>query len=155
MTLPADEAPHETPIEWWYFNGFIWDDIGNEYSFHYVTFQSPTLPVGAPHLLHATLADHQTELHLAGERGALATLDPDAPSVDVDAEGWVMRGDGEGYQLQFDLEGRSVALDAASTREPTTRLDGPGQSWRSRQHLLLLSNPHGIHRPTSGYGWHA
>ena len=163
MTLPADEAPHETPIEWWYFNGFIWDDIGNEYSFHYVTFQSPTLPVGAPHLLHATLADHQTELHLAGERGALATLDPDAPSVDVDTEGWVMRGDGEGYQLQFDLEGRSVALDAASTREPvlhdSTGLVSLGEAGntyyysRTRMEYTGRLADTGGTREVSGSGW--
>lgn len=117
VSLPEDEAPHETPIEWWYFNGFLWDEDGGEYSFHFVTFQSPTIAVGTPHLLHATLGIHEKGQHYAGERPTIATLDPDAPSVDIDADGWVMRGDGEGYVLRFDLEGYSVELSAVSTRD--------------------------------------
>ena len=66
VSLPEDEAPHETPIEWWYFNGFLWDEDGNEFSFHYVTFQSPTLALGTPHLLHATFGAHANGEHFAG-----------------------------------------------------------------------------------------
>ena len=117
VSLPGDEAPHETPIEWWYFNGFVTDSAGNEYSFHFVTFQSPTLVVGTPHLLHATLGDHGAGTHDSEERGTLAVLGPDAASVDVDAEGWVMRGDGEGYELRFDTAGKALDLWADSRRE--------------------------------------
>ncbi len=115
--LPEDEAPHETPIEWWYFNGFLWDEAGNEYSFHFVTFQSPTLPIGTPHLLHATLGDHGGRAHASGERGTLATLDPEAPSVEVDVEGWVMRGDDNSYVLGFDVEGTALQLEATWERK--------------------------------------
>lgn len=118
VSLPQDEAPHETPVEWWYFNGFLRDEGGNEYSFHYVTFQGLTLPLGTPHLLHATLANHGTLEHWAEERPTLATLDPVAPSVAIDANGWVMRGDGLVYELHFALGGVSVDLNASSTREP-------------------------------------
>ena len=45
VSLPGDEGAHLTAIEWWYFNGFLTDDTGAEYSFHYVTFQS-VLPTG-------------------------------------------------------------------------------------------------------------
>ena len=117
VSLPEDEAPHETPIEWWYFNGFVWDEAGSEYSFHFVTFQSPTLAVGTPHLLHATLGDHGAGTHGAEERGTLASLEADAVSVDVDAEGWVMRGDGEGYDLRFEVAGKALELRADSRRE--------------------------------------
>ena len=54
VSLPDDEGAHLTPIEWWYFNGFLTDDTGAEYSFHYVTFQS-VLPNGlTPRLLPAS-----------------------------------------------------------------------------------------------------
>lgn len=118
VSLPEDEAPHETPVEWWYFNGFLRDENRNEYSFHFVTFQSPTIEVGTPHLLHATLGDHSHGRHFAGERPTLAVLDPNAPSVDIDADGWIMRGDGEGgYELEFELGGHSLTLAAESTRD--------------------------------------
>ena len=163
VLLPKDEAPHETPVEWWYLNGFLWDDAGNEYSFHYVTFQSPSLPVGTPHLLHATLADHQRQEHSAEERGTLTTLDPDAPSVDVDAEGWVMRGDGESYELHFDLDGRALSIEATSPLDPvlhnSTGLVDLGEAgetyYYSRTRMRLdgwLEDANG-RRAVSGSGW--
>ena len=163
VSLPEDEAPHETPIEWWYFNGFLWDESGDEFSFHYVTFQSPTLPVGTPHLLHATLADHRNEMHLAGERSALARLNPDAPSVDIAMNGWVMRGDGEGYELKFHLDGRSLDLEAFSTRDvvlhDSTGLVDLGEAgetyYYSRTRMELdgwLEDADG-RRAVSGSGW--
>ena len=123
--LPEDEAPHETPVEWWYFNGFVEDESGSEYSFHFVTFQSPTLTLGTPHLLHATLADHGEGIHLAGEKGTFATLDPEAISVDVEVDGWVMRGYGDSYDLGFDLDGRALQL-AASWRGEEVLHDSTG-----------------------------
>ena len=163
VSLPTDEAPHETPVEWWYFNGFLWDEAGDEYSFHFVTFQSPSLLVGTPHLLHATLADHQGQVHLAEERGTLAILDPGAPSVDVDAEGWVMRGNGQRYALQFDLDGSSLDLEAISRREPvlhdSTGLVDMGDAgetyYYSRTRMALdgwLKDAAG-RRAVSGSGW--
>ena len=163
VSLPEDEAPHETPIEWWYFNGFLWDDLGNEYSFHYVTFQSPSLAAGTPHLLHATLSDHVEERHFAGERPAFAILDPDAPSVDIDANGWVMRGDGEEYSLRFDLGGKLLDLEAASTRDvvlhDSTGLVNVGEAgetyYYSRTRMELagwLEDGAGL-RAVSGSGW--
>lgn len=163
MSLPEDEAPHETPIEWWYFNGFLWDEDGGEYSFHYVTFQSQTLPVGTPHLLHATLGDHRGGAHHAEERGTLAVLDASAPSVDVDAEGWVMRGDGEGYEMSFDLGGKSLGLTAVSARDvvlhDSTGLVNLGEAgdtyYYSRTRMELdgwIEDADG-RRAVSGSGW--
>ena len=163
VSLPADEAPHETPVEWWYFNGFLWYEDGRVYSFHYVTFQSPTTPVGTPHLLHATLGDHEGGTHFAGERGTLAVLDPAAPSVDVNAAGWVMRGDGEGYELAFDLGGTVLELMAASSREPVlhdstglVNLGEAGDTYyysRTRMELDGWVDDGDGRRAVSGSGW--
>ena len=38
IILPADEGPHDSVREWWYFNGLLTDDHGQKYSYHYVTF---------------------------------------------------------------------------------------------------------------------
>ena len=163
MSLPEDEAPHETPVEWWYFNGFLWDEAGNEYSFHFVTFQSPTLAVGTPHLLHATLGDHGRGTHGVEERGRLATLDPSAPSVDIEADGWVMRGDGEGYELRFTLDGTSLELEAVSQREVVlhdskglVNLGDAGDTFyysRTRMEYVGWIETAEGRRPASGSGW--
>ena len=40
ISLPADDASHDSPIEWWYYNGHLEASDGAEYSFHFVIFQT-------------------------------------------------------------------------------------------------------------------
>ena len=40
LSLPADDASHDAPIEWWYYNGHLESEDGAEYSFHFVIFQT-------------------------------------------------------------------------------------------------------------------
>ena len=114
--LPQDEAPHDSKIEWWYFNGLLTDDRGREYSYHYVTFQGKAAGAAVPHLLQATLGDHTAGEHLAGEQVLLEALDPAAVGIDVSVNGWNMQGDGEVYNLRFGLAEYSLDLKAVSTR---------------------------------------
>ena len=120
--LPADEAPHDTPIEWWYFNGMLQDDAGGEYSYHYVTFQTEGPPGVTPHLLQATLGDHGQGVHYAAERGALLPEQPDARGVDAETGGWLMRAGPKGYDIRFHFgedEGAvSLELRAVPQRDP-------------------------------------
>ena len=120
--LPADEAPHDTPVEWWYFNGMLRDDAGGEYSYHFVTFQSPGPPGVTPHLLQATLGDHIRGVHYSAEKGALVADRPGSRGVDVETGGWLMAGDGDGYELRFGFSEAdrpvSVEISAQPQREP-------------------------------------
>jgi len=118
VTLPEDEGPHDSGIEWWYFNGLLTDDRGQEYSYHYVTFQSEATGAAVPHLLQASLGDHTAGKHLTGEQVFLDSLDPDATGIDVAVNGWAMRGDGQSYNLTFDLGGYFLNLKAVSVRPP-------------------------------------
>ena len=118
INLPADEGPHDSAIEWWYFNGLLTDDRGREYSYHYVTFQSEAAGTAVPHLLQASLGDHTAGVHLTGAQVLLDTLDRNAAGVDVAVNGWKMRGDGESYTLGFTLGEYTLDLDAVPTRPP-------------------------------------
>ncbi len=40
LVLPRDDRSHSAPIEWWYYNGHLKSEEGEEYSFHYVIFQT-------------------------------------------------------------------------------------------------------------------
>ena len=40
LNLPADDAAHHAPIEWWYYNGHLISNIGTQYAFHFVIFQT-------------------------------------------------------------------------------------------------------------------
>ena len=118
IVFPADEGPHDAPIEWWYFNGLLEDDGGNDYGFHFVTFKTFGLPSATPHLMQASLGDHQGGRHYTAERAALLPIAPDAASVDAAIDEWVMRGQGASYDLRFDLEGIGLDLRAVTQREP-------------------------------------
>ena len=120
--LPADESPHDTPIEWWYFNGMLRDDEGGEYSYHFVTFQSEGPPGVVPHLLQASLGDHGRGIHHTAETGLLEPERPDARGVDVETGGWLMTGGEDGYDMRFGFDGDkgaiSVELRAVPERPP-------------------------------------
>lgn len=122
LSFPADHGPHDAPIEWWYFNGLLFDDNGGEYSYHFVAFQAPGAAGVTPHLLQATLGDHRRGIHYAAERGVLSPARPDADDVDVAAGGWRLRGDGGGYELRFRVgdagDGAALELRAAARRPP-------------------------------------
>ena len=109
--LPADEAPHDAPIEWWYFNGMLRDDAGGEYSYHFVTFQSEGPPGVTPHLLQASLGDHGRGIHYTAEEGLLEPERAEARGVDVETGTWLMTGDGEGYDLRFGFKEAEEAVD--------------------------------------------
>jgi len=118
ISFPEGEGPHDSAIEWWYFNGLLIDDRDREYSYHYVTFQSEATGTAVPHLLQASLGDHTAGEHLTGEQVLLDTLDRDATGVDVAVNGWKMRGDGESYSLGFTLGEYTLDLEAVSIRPP-------------------------------------
>ncbi len=166
--LPRDEAPHDTPIEWWYFNGMLQDEAGEEYSYHFVTFQSLGPPGVSPHLLQATLGDHGRGVHYAAEKPLLAQEKPEAAGVDVATDGWLMRGDGDGYEMRFgfgsDEDGPAVELEAVSQRDPVLHGGeglvhmGPeaGSTYyysRTRLDVTGWIEEAGERRPVKGPGW--
>lgn len=122
LSFPADHGPHDAAIEWWYFNGLLVDDDGGEYSYHFVAFQAPGAAGVTPHLLQASLGDHGRGVHYAAERGVLAPARRDADDVDVAVGGWLLRGDGGGYELRFRVgdadDGAALELRAAARRRP-------------------------------------
>jgi predicted secreted hydrolase len=126
VILPQDEGPHDTPIEWWYFNGHLRDDAGNQYSFHYVTFEIITPDGATPQLLQLSWADHTKGVYLTDEKlfvanGSEGALQ-DEGSFNFRVSGWEMRGDGRNYRLAFDTKEHSLELQANSIKPPTLHL---------------------------------
>jgi predicted secreted hydrolase len=50
IVLPNDMNPHDTFIEWWYFNGRLKDNNGNEYAFMDCLFRANASKVKIPYL---------------------------------------------------------------------------------------------------------
>jgi predicted secreted hydrolase len=58
VSLPRDDAPHDTLTEWWYYNGHLWTPEGEAYSYHYVVFLRAHLAMFS--IVHASLTEHRT-----------------------------------------------------------------------------------------------
>jgi predicted secreted hydrolase len=50
IQLPDDAQPHNTVIEWWYFNGYLTDAKGNRYAFMDCLFRADANKVKIPYL---------------------------------------------------------------------------------------------------------
>lgn len=50
IVLPEDNGPHNFVVEWWYFNGHLFDKKGKEYSFMDCFFKVDISKVNIPHL---------------------------------------------------------------------------------------------------------
>ena len=168
VVFPEDEGPHDTPVEWWYFNGMLRDEAGGEYSYHFVTFQLEGTPGGTPHLLQATLGDHRSGAHYDAETLALAPVHAEATGVDIATGDWLMRGGPDGYDMRFQFSGPDGPIDlelsAVSQREPVLHggsglVDmGPeaGSTYYYSRTRLAVSGwmeDTGGRREVSGPGW--
>ncbi len=163
VSLPEDEAPHDAAIEWWYFNGLLTDDRGREYSFHYVTFQGAATDTAVPHLLQASLGDHKSGEYLTGEQVVLDRLDSNADGIDISINGWRMTGDGDVYDLAFDLAEYTLDLVAVSTKPPVLHqgvglvsLGPAGETYYYTRPRLDVSGTvtiAGEQRPVTGSAW--
>jgi len=50
VVLPKDNGPHDFIVEWWYFNGHLYDEKGREYSFMDCFFKVDISKVNIPHI---------------------------------------------------------------------------------------------------------
>ncbi len=58
IVLPKDNGPHDYIIEWWYFNGHLYDKEGKEYSFMDCFFKVDLSKVNIPHIFPHLIEDH-------------------------------------------------------------------------------------------------
>ncbi len=69
IQLPEDTNPHDTIIEWWYFNGHLTDEKGRQYSFMDCLFRADLAKVEIPYLKNffgqAKAGRHVTFAHAA------------------------------------------------------------------------------------------
>jgi predicted secreted hydrolase len=58
LRLPADDAPHGSAMEWWYYSGILGAEAGQRYAVHMVVFVANGLVKHT--VMHAALTDLQT-----------------------------------------------------------------------------------------------
>lgn len=57
VILPKDNGPHDFIVEWWYFNGHLYDEKGKEYSFMDCFFKVDLSKVNIPHIAPHLIQD--------------------------------------------------------------------------------------------------
>jgi predicted secreted hydrolase len=167
VQIPQDEAPHQTPDEWWYFSGHLWgkDPAGHlhSYGFEYVTFKflnsgSPPVYFGDLAITDLTKGTFQYDVRQDSYPV------PNTPnSFSLHTGEWTMSGGSGSDALHADLPGYTLDLQLQTTKPAALHGNngvipfGPlgtsdYYSWTS----LLTSGTiidHGVSVKVSGLSW--
>jgi predicted secreted hydrolase len=114
LNLPADDAPHGSSMEWWYYNGILAAKTGERYAFHTAVFVANGLIKHT--VMHMALTDLQT-----GKRYAIQNRTGGVPAngivngFDFKQEGWQVSASGPSHVLRAAFDGASMALQLNDT----------------------------------------
>jgi predicted secreted hydrolase len=116
LTFPRDDGAHDTNVEWWYFTGHLFTEEGDRYGFEYVTFRARNGDLEG-YVSHFAITDNaRREFHFDQRlRGAPGVAGDVAP-LDLDLDGWTMRGGNGQFALAANMSGYAMRLDAAATK---------------------------------------
>lgn len=94
IDLPADEAPHTDPVEWWYYSGVMMDEDGDDYGFHFVIFQAANMGnADAVYMSHASVFDLTAERREQSVRFGVGAQAQPPTGFDFSLEEWTLSGD--------------------------------------------------------------
>ncbi len=135
LDLPADDASHRAPIEWWYYNGHLASENGAEYSFHFVIFQtenddgSSTFEVG-----QAGITDVDSKEHIGLISESIASqnvLNDEATDslLDLDLENFALRIASDGSHSLAASDSSDGTKLSLRTSKPTATMLHQGIGW--------------------------
>jgi len=110
LNLPADDAPHGSAMEWWYYSGILGAEAGQRYAFHMVVFVANGLIKHTA--MHVALTDLQT-----GKRYTGQTLTGGSPATgvangfDFRQERWQVSASASSHVLRAAFDGASIAFE--------------------------------------------
>jgi predicted secreted hydrolase len=124
LNLPADEAPHASAMEWWYYNGILDAQAAHRYAFHMVVFVANGLIKHT--VMHVALTDLQTgKRYTSQTRTAGIPATGMANGYDFRQERWQVTASGSSHVLRATLDGASIAL-AMGNSGPAVAHRAPG-----------------------------
>lgn len=117
LSLPADDAPHGSGMEWWYYNGILHGPDNDRYAFHVAVFVANGLIKHT--VMHTAVTDLQTGRRYARQNrtGGLPAKKV-ANGFDFGQEGWQVAAADGTHTLQAALDGASIALQMNDANEP-------------------------------------
>ena len=168
LQLPADEAPHDFGVEWWYFNVHLTGDGGQRYALHDVLFQIQEVETNRTlYVRQVGLANVATDTYASSER-IRAVPEPLASQPDgffVAFGDMLTSGEaGRQYRLAGQAGGTSYDLTLQTQGQPLIH-DDDGlvdfgdigvTYYYSRPRLTAsgsVTEPDGSIVPVRGLGW--
>jgi predicted secreted hydrolase len=125
IEFPGDDGVHDTGVEWWYFTGNIQTQAGERLGFEYVIFRArPGKLEGFVSHFAVTSPGREAftyDQRILGSEGVVG----DAAALDLNLDGWTMRGENGNFTLQADMPGYAINL-TTTTLKPATLHDGDG-----------------------------
>jgi predicted secreted hydrolase len=117
VSLPKDDAPHQSKIEWWYYNGHLTSESGKKFSFHYTIFLISGLMSHT--VSHVSLNDHQTGRHYTDQRrfGGKSSVGAEN-SFGFTLGDWAMKGQNGVDELKIASNDFSFDLNLTNTLPP-------------------------------------
>jgi predicted secreted hydrolase len=116
INLPADEAPHQTPMEWWYYTGVLNGQNGEIYGFEYVIFQAFAFGVTG-YMTHYAITDLQKgTFALDSDQHVGALPASTQPGFDLKIGNWTMSGHAGKDKLYADMPGYAIDLSLSATK---------------------------------------
>ncbi|MCP4809716.1 MAG: carotenoid 1,2-hydratase [Proteobacteria bacterium] len=134
VTLPADDAPHEEPVEWWYWTGHLIDGDGVWYGFEEVVFVYRLDGYEATSVHQALTTPDAFTYDVAYAHGELPQATTDGFVLEAESAS-AIGGDGSD-RLIGQVEGASWLLDLSGAR-------------------TVLQHGDGYHDYDEGYTWYA
>lgn len=119
VILPQDSTHHNSPVEWWYFNGNLKDESGNLFSYHFTTFQlEQDLDGSYPQLFHLSWHDHQKETVFHAEKSLQKYGSLPEDFIDFRVSAWQMTETKNLFTLYFNTPEHSIELQLRKTKKP-------------------------------------
>ncbi len=168
LELPADEAPHDFAMEWWYFNVHLRGEDGRRYALHDVVFQVQELDSSRTlYVRQAGFADVSAGTHATAER-VRSESEPLTEQAGVFRAGFgdlfVSAQDGRRYRLVGEVGTTAYDLTLLATAQPLLHHDDGLVDFGKAGITYYYSRPRlevsgtvtaagGTPIPVSGLGW--
>ncbi|MBI4504876.1 MAG: hypothetical protein HY691_05020, partial [Chloroflexi bacterium] len=126
VLLPADEAPHSSLTEWWYYTGHLFTPTGRRFGFQFVVFQAVRGQAPVGYAAHAAVTDGAAQRFVYAERSAQARQPQrsGAPGFDLRVGEWRMRGLKGQDALSFAVDRYRLQLDLHALKPPVAHAGG-------------------------------
>ncbi|WP_077000349.1 lipocalin family protein [Variovorax sp. KK3] len=109
LNLPADEAPHGSAMEWWYYSGILDANAGQRFGFHMVVFVANGLVKHT--VMHAALTDLQSgKRYVSQTRTAGSPMTSIPNGFDFRQDGWQATASASAHALRATFDQAAVTL---------------------------------------------